>query len=222
MTHSNFTMFIFQGNGPTCLSQSLLEVMCCKVYTVYWKVNLRLCGCSFQSTDTSSTTDMKCEIRSSCFLSGCQHTDMTVDPDSNITHNCSISTGKHAQGMTWKQARQEVQNSTGLSDLMLLKSNSTKDSGNMTCYCTNINFIRRCFFGCSVVNGREWLWSVTKFWVIKICFLLRPWPSKKNNNNNNNRRLLLSKQLINWNISVPQFLHRVSEKNKWLCAVADL
>ena len=138
-----------------------------------------MCGCSFQSTDTSSTTDMKCEIRSSCFLSGCQRTDMTVDPDSNITHNCSISTGKHAQGMTWKQGSQEVQNSTGLSDLMLLKSNSTKDSGNMTCYCTNINFIRRCFFGCSVVNGREWLLSVTKFWVIKICFLLRSWPSKK-------------------------------------------
>ena len=157
-------MFIFQGNGPTSLSQSLLEVMCCKVSTVNLKVDLRLCGCSFQSTDTSSTTDIKCEIKSSCPLSGCQHTDiMTVNPDSNITHNCSISSGKPAQGMTWKQARQEVHNSTGLSDLVLLQSKSTKDSGNMTCYCTNINFIRRCFFGCSVVNGREWLWSATKF-----------------------------------------------------------
>ena len=201
--------------------------MCCNVSTVKWKLDLRLCGCSFQSTGTSSTTDMKCEIRSSCFLPGCLHTDMTVDPDSNITQNCSINSGKHAQGMTWKQARQEVQNNTGLSDLMLLKSNSTKDSGNMTCYCTNINFIRRCFFGCSVVNGREWLWRVTKFWVIKICFLTPALTEQKkssnnNNNNNNNRRLLLSKQLINWNISVPQFLHRVSERNKWLCAVADL
>ena len=154
--------------------------MCCNVSTVKWKLDLRLCGCSFQSTDTSSTTDMKCEIRSSCFLPGCLHTDLTVDPYSSITQNCSISSGKHALGMTWKQARQEVQNSTGLSDLVLLKSNSTKDSGNTTCYCTNINFIRRCFFSCSVGNGREWLWSLTNFQMIKFRFLFRPWSSQKN------------------------------------------
>ena len=101
---------------------------------------------------------MRCEIKSSCSLLGCQHTDpMTVDPDSSITRNCSISTGKRAQGMTWKQARQEIQNSTGLPDLVLLQSKSTKDFGNMSCDCTNINFARRCFFGCSVVNRREWL-----------------------------------------------------------------
>lgn len=94
--------------------------------------------------DSSSTTDMKCEIRSSCPLPGCQHTDpITVDPDSNITRNCSISTGKRAQGMTWKLARQEVQNSNGLSDLVLLQSKSTKDIGNMSCDCTNIDFARK-------------------------------------------------------------------------------
>ena len=104
---------------------------------------------------------MKCEVESSCPLSECQYTDiMTVDPDSNIPLNYWISTEKPAQGTIWKNARQEVQNITGLSDLVLLRSNSTKDSGNMTCYCTNINFIRRCFFGCLVVNGREWLWSL--------------------------------------------------------------
>ena len=152
-------IFIFQGNGPTTLNESILEVMCCKVSMRNWKAYLPLCGCSFQSTGTSYTNDIKCEIKSSCPLSGCQHIDiMTVNPNSNIAHNCSISTGKPAQGMTWKKARQEVQNSTGLSDLVLLESKSTKDSGNMTCYCYNINFIRRCFFCSSrIVNGREWL-----------------------------------------------------------------
>ena len=157
MIHKNCMTFIFQGNGHTTLSESILEVMCCKVSTVNWEAYLPLCGCSFQSPDTSSTADIKCEIKSSCSLSGCQHIDiMTVNPASNITHNCSISKGKHAQGMAWKQARQEVHNSTGLSDLVLLQSKSTKDSGNISCDCTNVNFIRRCFFYSWVV---KWSWG---------------------------------------------------------------
>ena len=62
---------------------------------------------------------------------------------------------------------------------LIRKSNSTKDSGNEY-FCTNIKFICRCFFDCSVVNvGREWLWSRTKFLNIKCCFLFRPRPSQK-------------------------------------------
>lgn len=162
---------------------------------------------------------MKCEIKSSCPLSGCQHTNpMIVDPDSNITRKCSIRTGMLAQGMTWKQARQAVQNSTGLSDLVLLQSNSAKDSGSVSCYCASISFTRKFFFVFfSVVNAGGWLWSLTKLLMRRFCFLFWPWPSKKHG-----RCLLPSKQLTNWNFSVAQFLHRVSEQNKWSCAVADL
>ena len=147
---------------------------------------------------------MKCEIRSSCSLPGCQHTDpITVDPDSNITRNCSISTGKRAQGMTWKLARQEVQNSTALSDLVLLQSKSKKDIGNMSCDCTNIDFARRCFFGSLVVNGRPWTLNLGE--------------AKKRN-----RCLVLSKQLTNRKHFSCTILDRVSEQNQWLWSIADL
>ncbi|KAJ7386698.1 hypothetical protein OS493_006709 [Desmophyllum pertusum] len=93
--------------------------------------------------DVSSATDvMKCEIRSSCFASsGCLHTKpMTVVPGSNITLNCSIVTGGLVQGITWEQAKQRVEKSTGSSDLVLQQSNSTKNSEKMPCLCTNITF----------------------------------------------------------------------------------
>jgi len=107
-------------------------------YLLFWSLSF------FMIQDTSSATDMKCEIKSSCPLSGCQHTNpMIVDPDSNITRKCSIRTGMLAQGMTWKQARQAVQNGTGLSDLVLLQSNSAKDSGSVSCYCASISFTRK-------------------------------------------------------------------------------
>lgn len=93
---------------------------------------------------------MKCEIKSSC--SGCQQTDhMTVDPGSNITLNCSTSTGKIAQGMTWKQAKQEVQNSACSTDLALLQSNSSTNSDSMSCDCTAVYFTRMCLLICLVL-----------------------------------------------------------------------
>ncbi|KAJ7386672.1 hypothetical protein OS493_006678 [Desmophyllum pertusum] len=91
-------------------------------------------------TDISSASDvMKCEIRSSCFpSSGCQDTKpMTVDPDSNIILNCSIVTGGLAQGMTWAQAKQRVENSTGSLDLVLQQYNSTKNNETCLCYITS-------------------------------------------------------------------------------------
>ena len=96
------------------------------------------------STDASTAADMKCAFNSSC--TGCEQTDpMTVDPGSNITLNCSTSTGKLAQGMTWKQAKQEVQKTTGSSDLVLLQSNSAKDRDNVSCTCTAVYFMRKHF-----------------------------------------------------------------------------
>ncbi|KAJ7386689.1 hypothetical protein OS493_006698 [Desmophyllum pertusum] len=93
--------------------------------------------------DVTSATNMECEIRSSCFpSSGCLHTKpMIVDPGSNITLNCSIVTGGLVQGITWEQAKQRVQKSTGSSDLVLQQSNST-NNGNYSCQCTAINFTR--------------------------------------------------------------------------------
>ena len=88
---------------------------------------------------------MKCEIKSSCSPSVCQQTNqMTVHPGSNITLNCSIITGELVQGMTWAR----VKNSTGLSNLVLQRSNTTKNNQNMPCRCTNIKFTRRYFFYC--------------------------------------------------------------------------
>ncbi|XP_078377072.1 peroxidasin homolog [Oculina patagonica] len=84
---------------------------------------------------------MKCEIRSSC-SSRCHHTKpMTVDPGSNITLNCAIITGGLVQRMTWEQARQAVQNSTGSSDLFLQQSGLT-NSGKYSCRCTAVKFTR--------------------------------------------------------------------------------
>jgi len=51
-------------------------------------------------------------------------------------------TGKLAQRMTWKQVKHEIHKTTGSSDLVLLQSNSTKDSNNMSCHCTSISFTR--------------------------------------------------------------------------------
>ncbi|KAL9967131.1 hypothetical protein ACROYT_G025303 [Oculina patagonica] len=93
--------------------------------------------------DASSSTDMKCEIKSSCSPSVCQQTNqMTVDPGSNITLNCSIITGGLVQGMTWNRALERVKNSSGSSNLVLQHWNTTKNSDKMSCRCTNIKFAR--------------------------------------------------------------------------------
>ena len=119
----------------------------------------KYCCLLLHSTYASSTTDMNCEIKSFCSPSGCQYNkSMTVDPGSNITRNCSISTGKLAKGMIWKQAKQEVQNSTGSSDLVLQESNSAKDSDNILCRCTAVNFARKCFL----------IWSALTFKILKL------------------------------------------------------
>ena len=98
-------------------------------------------------TDVSSATEMECEIRSSCFPSSvCLQTKpMTVDPGSNITLDCSIVTGGLVEGITWEQAKQRVEKSTGSSDLVLQQYNS-KNNGNYPCKCTAIHFPRKCFF----------------------------------------------------------------------------
>ncbi|KAJ7386670.1 Hemicentin-1 [Desmophyllum pertusum] len=81
---------------------------------------------------------MKCEIRSSCFL-GCQHTNpMTVDPGSNINLSYVIIGGLPVQGITWKQAKQQVEQRTGSSDLVLQQSDTKRG----TCQCTGIHFTR--------------------------------------------------------------------------------
>ncbi|KAL9967134.1 hypothetical protein ACROYT_G025306 [Oculina patagonica] len=93
--------------------------------------------------DASSATDMQCEIKSSCSQSVCQQTNqMTVDPGSNITLNCSIITGRPVQGMTWNQALERVKSSTGSSDLILQQTNTTANSGKYSCQCTAVNFTR--------------------------------------------------------------------------------
>lgn len=102
---------------------------------------------SLHLTDASFAMDTKCEIKSSCSLSGCQtHTDpMTVDPGSNITLNCTIITGGLARDMTWNQTSERVKSSTGLSNLVLEQSNSTKSDGKYSCRCTIIKFASKCF-----------------------------------------------------------------------------
>ena len=111
--------------------------------------SFNIVGLLFYWTDASSATDAKCRIQSSCFPSSCRRTDpMGVDPDSNITLNCSIITAGLELGMTWRQAKKKVHNNTGSPDLVLLQLNSTKYSNTMSCDCTNIHFTRRCFLGC--------------------------------------------------------------------------
>ncbi|CAH3124475.1 unnamed protein product [Pocillopora meandrina] len=84
--------------------------------------------------DGSSTADMKCEIKSSC-SGGCESTEpMTVDPDSNVTLNCSI-TERLELGMTWKR----LANRTNSSELYLYRWSSINDK-NYSCVCTAILF----------------------------------------------------------------------------------
>ncbi|XP_078376647.1 hemicentin-1-like isoform X1 [Oculina patagonica] len=94
-------------------------------------------------TEFLSATDTKCEIRFSCSTSSrCRHTKpRTVDPDSIINLSCAIFTGGLVQGLTWEQAKQAVQNSTG-SDLVLQQSGNIGDSGKYSCQCTAIIFTR--------------------------------------------------------------------------------
>lgn len=101
------------------------------------------------STDASFAMNTKCEIKSSCSLSGCrlpEHSDpMTVVPGSKITLNCTIITGGLARDMTWGLALERLKNSTGLSKLVLEQSNSTKGGGKYSCRCIAIKFTRKCF-----------------------------------------------------------------------------
>ena len=103
----------------------------------------------FYWTDASSATDVNRAIRSPSCPQGCQYTSITtVDLDANITQNCSTTTRGLQPGMTWRQAKKIIQNSTGSPDLVLLHFNSTKDNDTMPCDCSNIHFARRCFFTC--------------------------------------------------------------------------
>ena len=89
------------------------------------------------STDASTATGMDCEIKSSCFSSVCEKINpMTVFPASNVTLNCSIGTEGLTKGMTWNQMLERVQNTTGLSNLILERWNSTTNSGKHSCQCT--------------------------------------------------------------------------------------
>ena len=94
---------------------------------------------------------MRCEIKSSCSSSiGCQYTKpMRVDPDSNITLNCSVAGGR-ALDMTWNQAKQRLEKSNGSSDLILHNSSST-NIGKYSCSCTGIHFTRKYFLVCSTL-----------------------------------------------------------------------
>ena len=106
---------------------------------------------SLHSTDVSFAMDTKCIIKSSCSLSGCHQPDpMTVNPASNITLNCTIITGGLARDMTWNQTVQALErvkngSSTGLSNLVLEQSNSTKSGEKYSCQCTTIKLARECF-----------------------------------------------------------------------------
>ena len=98
------------------------------------------------STDASSATDMHCEIKSSCFSSVCEKTNpMTVFPGSNVSLNCSIVTEGLAQGMTWNQMLERINNTTALPNLILQRSSSSTNSGKHSCQCTTIKFTSRCF-----------------------------------------------------------------------------
>ena len=131
-----------QGSNPGRSTRRLSSI---PLFHVVDQFTVRqYCCLVLHFTDTSSAADMKCKISSSC--SSCQQTDSkTVNPDSNITDNCSISTRKQALGMTWKQAKQEVQSTAVSPDLVLLHSNSTKDGHSASCECTAVYLRRKCF-----------------------------------------------------------------------------
>ena len=134
--------------GKKRKATKLISELCCPATDAWW-VDLLF---SLHSTDASFAMDTKCAIKSSCSLSGChltEYTDpITVNPASNITLNCTIITGKLARNMTWNQAVQaleRVENSTGLSNLVLEQSNSTESGGKYSCRCTTIKLARKCF-----------------------------------------------------------------------------
>ena len=89
-------------------------------------------------TDASSASIPDCEIRASCSQSRkCQYPNqMTVDPSSNVTLNCSIMNGGVTRGMTWNQVKQRVNASDGL---VLQQMNSK--TGMNSCRC--INYTRK-------------------------------------------------------------------------------
>ena len=80
---------------------------------------------SFFLTDVLSARSPGCEIEASfCSLPGdCLYTNqMTVNPDSNITLNCSIRNGGTTLGKTWKQVNEILTSNAGL---VLQQGNST-------------------------------------------------------------------------------------------------
>ena len=81
---------------------------------------------SFVLTDVSSARSLRCEIvrAALCSPSGdCLYTNqMTVNPDSNITLNCSIRNGGTTLGKTWKQVNEML---TPHANLILQQGNST-------------------------------------------------------------------------------------------------
>ena len=99
-------------------------------------------GFLFHVTDVSSASSLKCEVRDSCSPSReCQYTNqMTVDPGSNVSLNCSIMNGGAARRMTWKQVQQRVNSTAGL---VLQQVNSSNEMH--PCLCTRIYFTRGYF-----------------------------------------------------------------------------
>ena len=96
-------------------------------------------------TDVSSASIPGCEIRGSCSQSReCQYTNqMTVDPGSNVTLNCSIMNGGVTGGMTWYKVKQIVNATDGLA----LEHMNAK-TGMNSCRCSRINFAREYFLPC--------------------------------------------------------------------------
>ena len=80
---------------------------------------------SFFLADVLSARSLWCEIgAASCSQpSDCLYTNqMTVNPDSNITLNCSIRNGGTTLGKTWKQVNEMLTTNAGL---VLRQGNST-------------------------------------------------------------------------------------------------
>ena len=72
--------------------------------------------------DASSARNLGCEIRAAQSRD-CQYSNqITVNPDSNVTLNCSVRNDGTTLGMTWKQVKETLKSSYGL---VLKRANST-------------------------------------------------------------------------------------------------
>ena len=90
----------------------------------------------FSVADASSAGSLGCEIRAAPCSSSrdCQYSNqMTVNPDSNVTLNCSVKNNGTTLGMTWEQVQKTLKPNYGL---VLNQTNST----------TRIYFTRKWYF----------------------------------------------------------------------------